>query len=85
VTFQNVGVVGCGLMGAGIAEVVARAGCDVLVAEADDRALAAGSERIERSLAQAVKRQARRGRGRGGADTGLLGRKSGRGFSTYER
>jgi 3-hydroxybutyryl-CoA dehydrogenase len=55
-TFQNVGVVGCGLMGAGIAEVVARAGCDVLVAEADDRALAAGSERIERSLAQAVKR-----------------------------
>ncbi len=55
-TFQNVGVVGCGLMGSGIAEVAARAGCDVLVAEADERALTAGSERIERSLAQAVKR-----------------------------
>ena len=55
-SFQNVGVVGCGLMGAGIAEVTARAGCDVLVAEADAGALTAGSERIERSLAQAVKR-----------------------------
>jgi 3-hydroxybutyryl-CoA dehydrogenase len=55
-SFQNVGVVGCGLMGSGIAEVVARSGCDVLVAEADDRALAAGADRIERSLGQAVKR-----------------------------
>ena len=55
-TFQRIGVVGCGLMGSGIAEVTARAGCDVLVAEADPRALTAGSERIERSLAQAVKR-----------------------------
>jgi 3-hydroxybutyryl-CoA dehydrogenase len=55
-TFHNVGVVGCGLMGSGIAEVAARAGCDVLVAEADDRALAAGAARIERSLAHAVKR-----------------------------
>jgi 3-hydroxybutyryl-CoA dehydrogenase len=55
-SFHNVGVVGCGLMGSGIAEVTARAGCDVLVAEADPQALTAGSERIERSLAQAVKR-----------------------------
>ena len=54
--FNNVGVVGCGLMGSGIAEVTARAGCDVLVAEADAALLTAGSERIERSLAQAVKR-----------------------------
>jgi 3-hydroxybutyryl-CoA dehydrogenase len=30
--FGRVGVVGCGLMGSGIAEVCARAGLDVLVA-----------------------------------------------------
>jgi 3-hydroxybutyryl-CoA dehydrogenase len=54
--FQRVGVVGCGLMGSGIAEVVARAGCDVVVAEADARALADGRGRVERSLAFAVDR-----------------------------
>lgn len=51
---ERVGVVGCGLMGSGIAEVVARAGVPVTVVEADERALAAGRERIERSLARAV-------------------------------
>jgi len=53
---ERVGVVGCGLMGSGIAEVVARAGCDVVVAEADERTLAAGRERIERSLTHALDR-----------------------------
>jgi 3-hydroxybutyryl-CoA dehydrogenase len=41
-------------MGSGIAEVCARAGLDVAVVEAHDGALAAGQERIERSLARAV-------------------------------
>ncbi|MFF0445994.1 3-hydroxybutyryl-CoA dehydrogenase [Streptomyces sp. NPDC004609] len=48
--FSRVGVVGCGLMGAGIAEVCARAGLDVLVAERDEAALAAGRERLTASL-----------------------------------
>ncbi|MGQ0777243.1 MAG: 3-hydroxybutyryl-CoA dehydrogenase [Pseudonocardiales bacterium] len=47
---SRVGVVGCGLMGSGIAEVCARAGLDVIVAERDDDALAAGRARILASL-----------------------------------
>ena len=53
---ERVGVVGCGLMGAGIAEVCARAGLDVLVREVDDEALARGRARIETSFGRAVKR-----------------------------
>ena len=51
-----IGVVGCGLMGSGIAEVAARAGCDVMVVEADDPAAKRGRARIESSLATAVDR-----------------------------
>jgi 3-hydroxybutyryl-CoA dehydrogenase len=52
---ERVGVVGCGIMGSGIAEVSARAGLDVIVVEADDAAATAGRQRIEKSLARAVK------------------------------
>ena len=51
---ERVGVVGCGLMGSGIAEVSARAGLDVVVVERDDAALDAGRRRVEGSLARAV-------------------------------
>jgi 3-hydroxybutyryl-CoA dehydrogenase len=51
-----VGVVGCGLMGSGIAEVSARAGLDVVVVEADEPAVQVGRSRIEASLDQAVRR-----------------------------
>ncbi len=51
---ERIGVVGCGLMGSGIAEVAARAGADVIVIERDADALALGQERIERSLTRAV-------------------------------
>ncbi len=51
---QRVGVVGCGLMGSGIAEVAARSGADVVVIERNAEALAAGVARIERSLTRAV-------------------------------
>ena len=51
---DKVGVVGCGLMGSGIAEVCARAGAEVIVVERDDEALKVGEARVERSLSRAV-------------------------------
>jgi 3-hydroxyacyl-CoA dehydrogenase len=48
----RVGVVGCGLMGHGIAQVAAQGGFDVVVQEADGAALERGLGRIERSLAK---------------------------------
>jgi 3-hydroxybutyryl-CoA dehydrogenase len=51
---KRIGVVGCGLMGSGIAEVTAGTGAQVIVIESDDDALARGRERIDRSLARAV-------------------------------
>ena len=52
---ERVGVVGCGLMGSGIAEVCARAGLDVVVREVNESALASGRKRIEGSLEKAVR------------------------------
>jgi 3-hydroxybutyryl-CoA dehydrogenase len=52
---ERVGVVGCGLMGSGIAEVCARAGLDVVVREVNQDALAFGRKRIEGSLERAVR------------------------------
>lgn len=49
------GVVGCGLMGSGIAEVAARAKLDVVVVEASGESLAAGGRRVESSLARALR------------------------------
>jgi 3-hydroxybutyryl-CoA dehydrogenase len=55
-TLRKIGVVGCGLMGAGIAEVSARSGCDVVVVEATDVAAKSGLDRIEKSLERASQR-----------------------------
>jgi 3-hydroxybutyryl-CoA dehydrogenase len=52
---RRVGIVGAGLMGAGIAEVCARAGRDVSVYDIDASAVRAGRERIDRSLDRAVR------------------------------
>ncbi len=51
---QRIGVIGVGLMGAGVAEVCARAGYDTLVREINDELLAKGLERIEASMQTAV-------------------------------
>ncbi|MER5757960.1 3-hydroxybutyryl-CoA dehydrogenase [Streptomyces sp. NPDC002082] len=53
---QRVGIVGGGQMGAGIAEVCARAGLDTVVAETDAAAARAARERVAGSLEHAVRR-----------------------------
>ena len=54
--FETVGVVGCGLMGAGIAEVSARAGRQVIVREVGEDLLRRGIERIDESMERGVAR-----------------------------
>jgi 3-hydroxybutyryl-CoA dehydrogenase len=51
---ERVGVVGCGLMGAGIAEVSARSGYETVVREVSDSLLEKGLGRIHGSLGRAV-------------------------------
>ncbi len=53
-TIERVGVVGCGLMGAGIGEVCARAGLDVVVREVDADAAERGRSRLVTSLDRGV-------------------------------
>ncbi|WP_438490078.1 3-hydroxybutyryl-CoA dehydrogenase [Streptomyces sp. S186] len=53
---QRVGVIGGGQMGAGIAEVCARAGLDTVVCEVDTAAARKARERIAASLGRAVHR-----------------------------
>ncbi|MGH9556608.1 MAG: 3-hydroxyacyl-CoA dehydrogenase family protein [Terriglobales bacterium] len=49
---KKIGVLGCGLMGSGIAQVSAAAGFDVIVLEAEQRFLDKGFAGIEKSLAK---------------------------------
>lgn len=54
--YRTIGVVGCGLMGSGIAQVSAHAGYRTIVREIDDSTVAAGIARIESFLAAGVER-----------------------------
>ncbi len=54
---EKVGIVGCGLMGSGIAEVAAKANFDVVVREVSDVLIEAGRNRIRKSLDRAVERE----------------------------
>jgi len=54
-SIDRVGVVGCGLMGSGIAEVCARAGLPVVVREVDAAAAERGQQRITTSLDRGVR------------------------------
>jgi 3-hydroxybutyryl-CoA dehydrogenase len=49
---NRLGVVGCGLMGSGIAEVGAKSGCDVLVVDTNDEILGVAQTRMQASLAK---------------------------------
>jgi 3-hydroxybutyryl-CoA dehydrogenase len=76
----KVGVLGCGLMGHGIAQVAAQAQYDVVVREVDDATLEKGLGKIEKQLARAVEKgkaeqaeaDAVRGRIQGTTDYGDL-------------
>ncbi len=54
--YETIGVVGCGLMGSGIAQVSAQAGYRTIVREVDDDTVAAGIGRVESFLAAGVER-----------------------------
>jgi len=53
---KKVGVLGCGLMGSGIAQVAATAGLDVIVFEQEQKFLDKGFTGIEKSLSRMVER-----------------------------
>ena len=54
---KKVGVIGCGLMGHGIAQVAAQAGCTVVVRETEQAALDKGLSRIRKSLDKLVEKE----------------------------
>src|SRR5258707_13119465 len=58
---KNVGVLGCGLMGSGIAQVAATAGFDVTVLEVEQKFLDKGFAGIEKSLAKFAERPPEKG------------------------
>ena len=53
---EKVGVVGCGLMGSGIAQVAAQAGCQVTVREVSQQLLDKGLAGIDKNLARLVEK-----------------------------
>ena len=55
-SIETVAVVGVGLMGSGIAEICAKAGCSTIIREIDEQALAVGMGRIRGSLDRGVEK-----------------------------
>jgi 3-hydroxybutyryl-CoA dehydrogenase len=53
---EKVGVVGCGLMGSGIAQVAAQSGCDVVVREVSAQLVEKGLQSIDKNLARLVEK-----------------------------
>lgn len=53
---SNIGILGCGQMGSGIAEVAAKSGYEVTICEVNDKVLSTGLGKIQKSLAKAVER-----------------------------
>ncbi len=69
-SIEKVGIVGCGTMGSGIAEIIARKGLPVAFVEVDDEAVEKGRARIVSSL----ERQVARGRLEEAERDAILGR-----------
>jgi 3-hydroxyacyl-CoA dehydrogenase len=59
---KKVGVVGCGLMGHGIAQIAAQGGFEVVAVESDEGALKKGLERIDKSLAKLAEKAIEKGK-----------------------
>jgi len=59
---EKVGVVGCGLMGHGIVQVAAQAGCQVVALEAEQAFLDKGLGRIEKSLGKLAEKAVAKGK-----------------------
>ena len=53
---KKTGICGCGLMGSGVAEAVAKAGLEVIVLEVNDDLLAEGLKKINKSLSRAIEK-----------------------------
>ncbi len=70
---ERVGVVGCGLMGSGIAEICARAGYTTIVREATGDLLKAGLARINGSMDKAVARGKMQVQERDGSRARIIG------------
>jgi 3-hydroxybutyryl-CoA dehydrogenase len=70
---QRVGVVGCGLMGSGIAEVVAKCGHTVIVREQTRELLNSGMKRLTDSLDRAVAKGKLAAEDRDAAQTRIIG------------
>ncbi|MBL8859610.1 MAG: 3-hydroxybutyryl-CoA dehydrogenase [Planctomycetes bacterium] len=58
---KKVGVIGCGLMGHGIAQVAAQGGCEVTVVETEQKFLDSGLARIDKSLAKLAEKAKEKG------------------------
>lgn len=58
---EKVGVIGCGLMGHGIVQVAAQAGCSVTVVETEQGFLDKGLGRIQKSLGKLAERAVKKG------------------------
>jgi len=59
---EKVGVVGCGLMGHGIAQVASQGGCDVVVVETEQAFLDKGLGRVEKSVRKLARKAVEKGK-----------------------
>jgi 3-hydroxyacyl-CoA dehydrogenase / enoyl-CoA hydratase / 3-hydroxybutyryl-CoA epimerase len=81
---RRIGVVGAGAMGAGIAQLAAIKGCEVVVQEVNAAALGAGMVRIKELFDQAIKRRLLTGTDAARKLNGVRGTISWEGFATVD-
>ncbi len=54
---KNIGVIGCGTMGGGVAQVASEAGFDVTVMEIEEKFLTSGMKKIDKFLSKSVEKE----------------------------